>query len=123
MNFSRADAIRAMTDEQLRDFLMKAHDGELYIPFCTNKQECCEALDSGTIPDEACRQCMMEWLQKPSERAAEGNWGRWLFSSINEPAFRICDKCGSTYKVTENESPYNFCPNCGKPMCGGDGNA
>lgn len=49
----------------------------------------------------------------------EDKYGKWLFSSINDPAYRICDKCGCSYKIVENESDYNFCPNCGQPMCGG----
>ena len=46
---------------------MKAHDGFLHIPFCTEKPECIKLLDTGVIPDEACVACMMRWLQQPAE--------------------------------------------------------
>lgn len=59
---NNADRIRAMSDEELAKFLMKAHDCELHIPFCTNKPECHDDLDNGDIPEERCLKCMMDWL-------------------------------------------------------------
>lgn len=67
-NVSNAQRIRAMTDEELAKFLIKAHDGDMYIGFCQNKPECNEMLDAGTdIPEEACVACVVSWLQRPAE--------------------------------------------------------
>ena len=41
---------------------------------------------------------------------------KWLYSGIEHPTFRICDKCGRAYKVREEEGSYNYCPNCGAEM-------
>lgn len=62
---TNADKFRAMTDMELAKFLMQAHDCELHIPFCKNKQECCYNLDD--ISDTMCMVCMMEWLSKEAE--------------------------------------------------------
>ena len=61
------ERIRAMTDEELERFLMDAHDGKVYIPFCTSKPECDDLLDNFQIDEEQCRGCMREWLKKPVE--------------------------------------------------------
>lgn len=47
------------TDEGLAEFLMKAHDNEIYIPFCKNEDPC-------EWP-EGCQACMRQWLRKPYE--------------------------------------------------------
>lgn len=41
---------------------------------------------------------------------------KWLYSSTEDPVFRICPKCGRAYRIAERECPYNFCPNCGEPL-------
>lgn len=67
---TNADRIRAMTDEELAKFLIKAHDCEVHIPFCQNKPECNEMLDAGVdIPPENCEACMMAWLHRPAEES------------------------------------------------------
>ena len=63
---TRGDNIRRMlqTDDGLADFFIEhgINDGIIY---CANKPECDEKLDSGeTVPDEMCRQCMIEWLEE-----------------------------------------------------------
>lgn len=58
------------TDEGLAEFLMKAHDGEIHIPFCQDKGPC--ALDDIDPMGEGCKACMMEWLNKPAEEG--GQW-------------------------------------------------
>ena len=57
-----AERFKAMTDEQLAKFLMDAHDCVLHVPFCQDKQECCDNLDD--IKEENCMACMMAWPRK-----------------------------------------------------------
>lgn len=60
------EKFRAMTDKEFARFLMAAHDCEVHIPFCQNKQECMDELENGISPAR-CIVCMMEWLNKPVE--------------------------------------------------------
>lgn len=62
---TNGDKIRAMTDEELGKFLMRAHDGALEIPFCKYMDECFDDVDA--ITNAKCMICMMEWLQQPAE--------------------------------------------------------
>lgn len=63
-----ADYIRSMSDEELARMLMMAHDGEIHIPFCKNKDECFYALDHNKdIKDSECLRCMIDWLKQPAE--------------------------------------------------------
>ena len=58
---TRADRIRAMSDEELAAALY--HFGD--VPFCRNLQECKEMLDQDVeIPDEKCIGCALRWLQE-----------------------------------------------------------
>jgi hypothetical protein len=59
------ERFRAMDDKEVARFLMAAHDCEVHIPFCQNKEKCCDDLDS--ITPVQCIVCMMEWLNKPME--------------------------------------------------------
>lgn len=59
------DRFRAMDEKEIARFLMAAHDCEVHIPFCKNKEKCCDDLDS--ITPVQCIVCMMEWLNKPME--------------------------------------------------------
>lgn len=63
---TNADRFRAMSDEELAEYLMRAHDCELHIPFCQNKEECWD--DMLDIPPENCLACMLEWLRKEAEQ-------------------------------------------------------
>lgn len=61
---SRADRIRAMTDEELAKLLYEI-DG---LGYCKNLPECGELLDADTgIPEEKCIGCMLQWLRQPAE--------------------------------------------------------
>ena len=59
------ERFRAMTDKEIARFLMAGHDCEVHIPFCQNKETCCDDLDG--ITTAQCMVCMMEWLNKPME--------------------------------------------------------
>lgn len=65
---TNAQAIRAMTDEQLATALLRfAGIGE-QIDFCLYKPECEERLDTNDdIPDEWCHACMLRWLRTPEK--------------------------------------------------------
>ncbi len=52
------------TDVGLAVFLMKAHDGEIHIPFCRSDVVCEGEHDP---MGEGCKACMMAWLKKPAE--------------------------------------------------------
>ena len=67
---TNADRIREMTDEELAAVIMEnsCHCIEDLIPFCKNKKRCSEIMENGeAIPDEMCKKCLMEWLQKEAE--------------------------------------------------------
>ena len=53
------------TDEGLAEFLMKAHDGEVHIPFCQNRGPC--EWDDIEPMGEGCQACMMAYLNSPAE--------------------------------------------------------
>lgn len=59
-SMTRADRIRAMSDEELA-----AYWAEHYDEFCPNSQECGEMLNKGQeIPAEKCIGCALRWLQE-----------------------------------------------------------
>lgn len=64
--YTNADRIRAMTDKQLADAIIRLHiDDCVDMQFCQNSDRCQGILDSGEeIPKEMCRQCLMEWLKR-----------------------------------------------------------
>jgi len=58
---TRADRIRAMSDEKMA--VAMYHFGDA--PFCRNLLECKEMLDQNIeIPDEKCIGCALRWLQE-----------------------------------------------------------
>ena len=61
---TKADRIRAMTDEELAKLLYEI-DG---LGYCKNLPECGELLDTPAgIPEEKCIGCMLNWLRQPAE--------------------------------------------------------
>lgn len=65
---TNADRIRAMTDEELADAIFKNTLRDLgeIIPFCKNREECSDMLETFEgIPEHMCRECLFEWLQQP----------------------------------------------------------
>lgn len=65
---TNADRIRSMSDEELAAILVAESLAEK-IPFCQNKEECNEILDTadGTIPEEMCLKCALDWLRQPAK--------------------------------------------------------
>ena len=76
----------------------------------------------------------MEMLKKrieqiPAADVAQVVHGKWL-NFYNDFSCAECDRCGTTFEVTDNESDeelwnefklsYNYCPNCGAKMDGGN---
>lgn len=60
---TRADRIRAMSDQELAAYWADTHDN-----FCQNKPECGEALNRDElIPEEWCVACALAWLRQPVE--------------------------------------------------------
>lgn len=63
---TKADRIRAMTDEELAKLLYDPDS--LSEKYCKNLPECGELLDTDTgIPEEKCIGCMLQWLRQPAE--------------------------------------------------------
>lgn len=66
---TKADRIRAMTDEELAKLLYEI-DG---LGYCKNLPECGELLDTEEgIPEEKCIGCMLQWLRQPAEGGCDG---------------------------------------------------
>ncbi len=80
---TRGDRFRNMTDEQLVEFAFDTGIDD-QLEFCQNKEECSENEDLN-IPEENCKQCMLEWLQ---EDLCCG-----CFGAANNDC-QICDKGG-----------------------------
>ena len=65
---TQADCIRSMSDEELAELLYSIQNLEDKVKFCKNKIECDNILDSGKeIPDNMCKQCLVDWLQSEVE--------------------------------------------------------
>ena len=66
---TNADRIRAMSDEELADAIVKMVCGiDPAEFFCQNKKECEDLMDADKeIPEEWCRQCVLAMLQQPAE--------------------------------------------------------
>ena len=60
------DRIRAASDEEMAEFILaNGLDDEIH--FCKCKPECDAILGSdGTITDEMCRKCCIDWLRQPA---------------------------------------------------------
>ena len=59
---TRADRIRAMTDEEMARIIEGGQGWEM---FCRNSKECQDALNQDKeIPAEMCVACALRWLQE-----------------------------------------------------------
>lgn len=61
---TKGDEIRAYTDEELAERILKLDLGEA--PYCSfNNAECTEMAEKGElVPPEMCKQCCVRWLQQ-----------------------------------------------------------
>ena len=60
------DRIRAASDEEIAEFIL-ANDLDNEIHFCKSTPECNAIMDSGgTVTDEMCRKCIIDWLRQPA---------------------------------------------------------
>ncbi len=67
---SRADRIRAMSDEGLVWLLNKMYCNE--IDFCRRLEECGRLLESDDgIPEEKCADCLLLWLRQPEDEVLD----------------------------------------------------
>ena len=65
---TNADRIRAMTNEELANYLYQFTDIDCQIGFCKNLPECEVLLDTEEgIPCTMCEKCLLDWLRKPME--------------------------------------------------------
>lgn len=66
---TQADKIRAMSDEELADYIIFIGANiEEKIPYCKSTPQCTEILDSGRIvTDKMCRECLAKYLQSEAE--------------------------------------------------------
>lgn len=66
---TNADRIRAMTDEELADAIIKNSFNTFaeVITFCKNDEKCSDILEDSCdgMPEHMCRECLLEWLKKP----------------------------------------------------------
>lgn len=67
---TNADHLRLQisTEDGLAKFLMNAHDGDMFIPFCKDmykQKECFDEIEN--LDDKKCMECMKAWLRKPYE--------------------------------------------------------
>lgn len=63
---TNGDKIRDVSDEEMAEFIL-ANDLDDEIHFCKSTPECNAIMDSGgTITDEMCRKCCIDWLRQPA---------------------------------------------------------
>ena len=63
---TNGDKIRDVSDEEMAEFIL-ANDLDEEIHFCKSTPECNAILDSGgTITNEMCRKCGIDWLRQPA---------------------------------------------------------
>lgn len=70
---TNADRIRAMSDEELAEFISKldTYDGS---SFCRSLPQCEADVDADVlIPSERCSECLLYWLQQPAGGADDEN--------------------------------------------------
>ena len=66
---TNGDHFRMMDDAALADALIRAGDEDGPIDFCQRSPECLNQLDNGVLTDEMCRECAMQWLASPADKA------------------------------------------------------
>lgn len=82
VEWTNADRIRDMTDEELAAMLIQIDDIGAVIPFCKSLPDCMAMLDSPeTIPAQKCVDCLLDWLRSP---VAESRFPIGLFLDRQE---------------------------------------
>ena len=72
----------------------------------------------GCSKTEPCEDLIAEFICAPAADVAPVVHGRWVWNSIENPLYRICNQCGAVYRIVEGDFPYNVCPNCEAKMRG-----
>ena len=83
---TNGDTIRAASDEEIAEFIINDYlDNKSH--FCKSKPECDAIVDSGgTITNEMCRKCCIEWLRQPApfSRPHENDMSSRGYENIGE---------------------------------------
>ena len=70
----RLEKLRAMTDEELAQWLARLLDGCGELRYCRYLPECDEDLYADReIPLERCEKCMLKWLREPGKLLADAD--------------------------------------------------
>jgi len=77
-NGDRLRRIGRLPDKGLAELLWKVvYEGlDEKIPFCKNDPECDELACEGGVPEEKCKQCLIQWLGEPAEEQEGGSDAR-----------------------------------------------
>ena len=71
---SRVEQLRAMTDEELAQWLVRLVDGCGELRYCQDLPECGDDLNADReIPLERCEKCMLKWLREPGKLLADAD--------------------------------------------------
>ena len=63
---TRIEKIRQMTDEELAELLMTEAIAETF-HYCNDDGPCTADTNFDELPEDACKQCMVRWLQEEGE--------------------------------------------------------
>lgn len=104
MRLIDADAVTPKIDEEIKDIV---------IPKCPYAERKNSEYEIGFNNGLTIAKAIV--LSAPTIEAEPVRHGKWLYSSDAEPVYRICNQCGSSYKVRKEET-FNLCPSCGAKM-------
>ena len=70
---SRADRVRAMSDEDLVDLMFRFNIDE-HVRFCEDRPECVETMETDDFDAKGvdCKACALRWLRQPAEEEDDG---------------------------------------------------
>ena len=65
---THADCIRAMSGEELAEWLIRMSECDQSIKFCKGRPECDSDCDADRdIPQARCVECLTDWLRQPAD--------------------------------------------------------